>query len=105
MTESRARRLFVVLRARGPRFDESAPLEQQIEWKEHAAFMDALVEEGFVVLGGPLEGTRDALLVVRALDQAEIERRLAADPWEKRLLVTKQISPWRIRLSSLEKQQ
>lgn len=98
------KRFFVVLRSRGARFNEAAPLEGQAEWKEHAAFMDALVEDGFVILGGPLEGTRDALLVVHAADPDEIERRLAADPWHKSgLLVPKQISPWRIRLGSLER--
>ncbi len=97
------KRWYVVLRSRGARFDEAAPLEEQVEWKEHAAFMDSLVEEGFVVLGGPLEGTRDALLVVHAADPDEIARRLAADPWEKSgLLGSKQVSPWRIRLGSLE---
>ena len=97
------KRWWVVLRSRGPAFVEAAPLEEQADWKAHAAFMDALVEEGFVVLGGPLEGTRDALLVVHAADPDEIERRLAADPWyESGLLVPKQITPWRIRLGSLE---
>lgn len=97
------KRWWVVLRSRGPAFVEAAPLEEQAGWKAHAAFMEALVEERFVVLGGPLEGTRDALLVVHAADPDEIERRLAADPWHTSgLLVPKQISPWRIRLGSLE---
>ena len=96
------KRWFVVIRSHGSGFNESAPLEEQAEWEAHAAFMDALVDEEFVVLGGPLEGTRDALLVVHAADAGEIERRLAADPWVKNgLLVPKQISPWRIRLGSL----
>jgi len=68
--------------------------------------MDALVEEGFVVLGGPLEGrspggTSEALIVVRAGDEAEIRERLAADPWEGSLLTTTRIAPWTIRLGSL----
>ena len=61
--------LFVVLRSRGPAWDDSKPLEGQAEWAAHAAFMDALYEERFAVLVGPLEGTRDALLVVRASGQ------------------------------------
>jgi len=49
-----------------------------------------------------LEGTRDALLVVRASDVAEIVERLASDPWTiNGLLVTKQISSWQLRLGSL----
>jgi uncharacterized protein YciI len=98
-----AKRLFAVWRTRGPAWDESQPLEGQRHWTEHAAFMDALVEEGFVALGGPLEGTRDALLVVRASDEAEIVERLAPDPWTPDgLLTTTRIAPWRIRLGTLE---
>ena len=59
-------RLFAVLRSRGPAWDDSKPLEGQAEWAGHAAFMDALFEQRFAVLVGPLEGTRDALLIIRA---------------------------------------
>src|SRR5262245_5824920 len=93
---------FVVLRSRGPAWDESKPLEEQAGWAAHAAFMDGLFEEGFAALVGPLEGTRDALLVLRAADASEIVGRLAADPWTANgLLVTKQISLWQIRLGGV----
>jgi hypothetical protein len=93
---------FVVLRSRGPAWDDSRALEGQSDWAAHAAFMDALFEQGFAALVGPLEGTRDALLVLRASSASEIVERLAADPWTTNgLLVTKQISPWQIRLGTL----
>ena len=94
--------LFVVLRTRGPAWDDALPLTAQADWRGHAAFMDALVEGGFVHLGGPLEGTRDALLVVGAQDAAEIVARLAEDPWSKSgLLTISQISPWALRLGRI----
>ena len=45
---------LLVLRQSGPDFDRSRPLEEQSRWSEHAAFMDGLVDDGFIVLGGPL---------------------------------------------------
>lgn len=94
--------LFVVIRRRGPAWNTSASLEDQKDWASHASFMDALEEEGFVLLAGPLEGTADALLVVRANSPDEIVSRLSADPWsETDLLRTVQISPWTLRLGSL----
>jgi hypothetical protein len=63
--------------------------------------MDALYAEGFVVLVGPLEGTSDALLIVRAENDEQIHSRLSADPWEGRLLRTTRVSPWTLRLGSL----
>jgi uncharacterized protein YciI len=79
-------------------------MEGQRGWQAHAHFMDALFEEGFAALVGPLEGTRDALLIVRASSAEEVAQRLASDPWTASgLLVTKQISPWHIRLGTLER--
>jgi len=64
--------------------------------------MDALFEQGFAALVGPLEGTRDALLVLRASSTPEVVERLALDPWTiTGLLVTSQISRWQIRLGTL----
>jgi hypothetical protein len=65
--------------------------------------MDALFEERFAALVGPLEGTRDALLILRASSAVEVNERLALDPWTaSRHLVTKQVSPWQLRLGSLD---
>ena len=94
---------FVVLRSRGPAWDDTKPLEGQAEWAAHAEFIDALFEEGFAALIGPLEGTRDALLILRAGSETEVVERLASDPWTTNgLLVTKQISPWQIRVGTLK---
>ena len=96
-------RAFVVFRSRGPAWDESKPLEAQSDWAAHAAFMDTLFEQRFAALVGPLEGTNDALLILRAFNASEVVERLASDPWTTNgLLVTKQISPWQIRLGTLE---
>jgi len=94
--------LFAVIRTRGPAWRESHPLEGQADWASHASFMNALAAEGFVVLGGPLEGTSDVLLVIRAETPDEIRFRLAEDPWARNdLLGVSRIAPWTLRLGSL----
>ncbi len=96
------KRLFAVIRSRGPAWNNALIMDDQIDWSAHAAFMDALVAEGFIALGGPLEGSPDVLLIIRAATADEIGERLAVDPWTRNgLLVDKQIWPWRIRLGSL----
>ena len=75
---------FLVERARGPAWDHSRSRREQDGWDEHAAFMDGLVEEGFVVLGGPM-GVGDGdnvLLIVDAPDGGAA--RLAEDPVARR---------------------
>jgi hypothetical protein len=95
--------LFAVIRTRGPAWQDSKPLEGQADWAGHAAFMNALAKDGFVVLGGPLDGTPDVLLVIRAGSPDEIRSRLAKDPWATtNLLRVSRITPWTLRLGSLE---
>jgi hypothetical protein len=77
-------------------------MEAQEGWRSHADFMNGLEKDGFVLLGGPLEGTPDVLLIVRAGDEAEIRNRLSADPWSQQdILPIARISPWTLRLGSL----
>jgi hypothetical protein len=45
---------YLVERAKGPAWDHSRGRREQDGWDAHAAFMDALAEESFVVLGGPI---------------------------------------------------
>lgn len=93
---------FVVIRTRGPVWRDGEPLERQAEWTAHAAFMNGLAREGFVILGGPLEGTADVVLIFRAPDAETIRSRLADDPWEHNgLLRTTRVAPWTLRLGSL----
>src|ERR1022692_2447433 len=97
------KRLFAVIRSRGAAWNDSLPLEQQEDWWPHADFMNALHAEGFVVIGGPLAGTRDAPVIFRASDADEIASRLEDAPWSgKDLLRTTRIAPWTRRLGSPE---
>jgi uncharacterized protein YciI len=90
--------LYLVERGKGPRWDHSRARREQDGWEEHAAFMDRLAEEGFVVLGGPIgEGDGDnTLLIVNAVDEATVRARLAEDPWPAELLTIESIRPWSV---------
>jgi hypothetical protein len=86
--------LFMVIRTRGPAWQDSRSLEGQADWAGHASFMNALAADGFVILGGPLEGTSEVL---------EIRARLAEDPRARNdLLRVTRVVPWTLRLGSLE---
>lgn len=73
-------------------------MEEQSGWDAHAAFMDALVAEGFVVLGGPLEDEVRVVLAVDTDSMDEVRRRLADDPWSPSHLLIESIERWTIRL-------
>jgi uncharacterized protein YciI len=89
---------FLVRRAHGLNWDTSRLRREQERWDAHAAFMDELLAEGFIVLGGPV-GAGDghsALLVVEAESEAVVRARLSDDPWGEEMLATESIEPWTI---------
>ena len=88
----------VVLLRAGPEWDRTKPLEEQSGWPEHASFMDRLVEDGFIVLGGPLGDEYRVAHVVEAESEAAIRDRLAGDPWSETHLQVGSVDPWTIRL-------
>ena len=92
------RQLLLVSLEHGGPWDWSKGMREQELWDEHAALMDAFVEDGFVVLGGPLD-EKDVLLVVDADDDESVRARFAADPWiENGMLTIAYVRPWTVLL-------
>jgi hypothetical protein len=89
---------LVVSRRTGPQWNASLPLDEQSDWVAHAAFMDALVDSGFVVLGGPLEDEQRVAMAVEAQSAADVRATLARDPWSESHLEVDSIDRWTIRL-------
>ena len=95
-------KVFAVIRTRGDAWQSDRRLEEQPEWDAHASFMNGLLKEGSVLLGGPLEESSDVLLIFRANAPEEIRKCLDEDPWTRSgLLRISRISPWTLRLGSL----
>jgi uncharacterized protein YciI len=91
---------FAVIRGAGPGWQDGG-IEAQSAMGDHAAFMNALADQGLVLFAGPLAGTEGgrlrALLIINAQGEDEIRRRLAADPWtiSGHLQITS-IEPWSV---------
>jgi hypothetical protein len=91
---------LVTVHQSGPDWDPTQPLEGQSGWEEHAAFMEGLVDDGFVVLGGPVERDRHVVHAVEAESGDEVRAVLAHDPWSGSHLVVASVEPWTIRLDA-----
>jgi hypothetical protein len=88
---------FALTMVHGPAWDASRQIREQDAWDEHAAFMDGLVDDGFVILGGPIGDGEQVLLAVQAADGREIKARMAEDPWASmELLRIGAVQPWTI---------
>src|SRR5512146_2794209 len=93
--------MFLVTVSRsGPEYDRAKPLEEQSGWDDHAAFMDALVGEGFLVLGGPLGDEHRVVHAVEAESEEAVRETLALDPWAGSHLRVETVEPWTIRLDA-----
>ena len=92
---------FAVKLVHGPGWDAGRPIRKQDGWDEHASFMDGLVDDGFVIVGGPLGDGEQTLHLVEAEDESAIRARLAGDPWASAgLLRVGSIEPWALWLDS-----
>ena len=91
--------LFVLRLARGGPWDWSRDMREQEGWDEHARFMDDLAANGSIVLGGPLEGDRETMHIIRADSEETVRELFATDPWWLNgMLSPKSIERWTILL-------
>jgi uncharacterized protein YciI len=93
--------LFAVTREAGPSWTDGKGAFEQPAAGDHAAFMNNLADEGFVLFAGPLAGTeRDrirVLLIAEAASETDIHRRLEDDPWVRtQRLMTTSVEPWNL---------
>jgi uncharacterized protein YciI len=93
--------LFAVTREAGPTWTAGKCAFEQTAMSDHAAFMDVLADEGFLLFAGPLAGTEHdrirVLLIADAASETDIRRRLTDDPWEReQRVVTTIVEPWNL---------
>jgi uncharacterized protein YciI len=74
---------FIAISSAGSNRDQSKGTREQPFWDEHAAFIDQLVAEGFILMGGPLVDEGGSMLIVNADDENEVREKLKNDPWMK----------------------
>ena len=94
---------FLAYSTAGSQRDLARDAREQPLWDEHAAFIDGLVAEGFIQLGGPLDDEGGGFLVVMARDEVEARERLRHDPWyAHEILSLVWVKRWRIFIDKWE---
>src|SRR5215469_7605165 len=92
---------FAVTTVHGPGWDDSRGIREQRDWTGHADFMDGLVADGTIIIGGPIGDGSQTMHAVEAADEDEIRTRFAADPWAAAdMLRLGSIRPWALWLDS-----
>ncbi len=94
---------FAVTLVAGRHWDRARGRRQQRDWDQHARFMESLVEDGLIVLGGPVGTGDEFLLAVDAYGEHEIRDRLGDDPWaDLGIIRIGSIRPWALWLDGRE---
>ena len=67
--------------------------------------MDALVDDGFILLGGPVGDTEGehTMHVVTETDEQAVRDRFGQDPWAGTVLTIERIEPWHTWLRPAER--
>src|SRR5437899_10984833 len=88
---------FIVISSAGPNRHPSKGTREQPLWDEHATFIDKLVDEGFIFMGGPLVDEGGSLLIFNAEDENEVREKLKNDPWSDHgILKLESVKRWQI---------
>lgn len=93
--------LYAVTREAGPAWTDGKGAFEQHAVNDHAAFMNTLADQGFILYAGPLAGSEQdrirVLLIADAASEEDVQRRLADDPWETtKRVVTTSVESWNL---------
>ncbi|KAF1719913.1 YciI family protein [Pseudoxanthomonas wuyuanensis] len=92
-TPQQAQTTYLVLYRPGPAWAAGKPIRQQPP-KEHGRYMLELFKQGKLRSAGPFEDDSGAAVVLLAVDAAEAEALVAADPAVAEGVFRYQIHPW-----------
>lgn len=92
--------VFAVTTAKDVNWDRARGIREQPFFRQHAAFADGLVDQGIILLGGPVasdDADDIALLAVEAADEGALRSAFAADPWTvHRVYRLKEVRAWTV---------
>ena len=80
----------------------SGSVREQPDWDAHAEFVDALIERGTFVMGGPFSDNSGSMSLLEGIDADEARRLLEDDPFMKNgVFVLEEIREWNVFVDEL----
>ena len=80
----------------------SGPPEAQPDWDDHAMFVDALVERGTMVMGGPFADFSGTMVVLEGVDAEGARDAVAGDPFlANGVFVLEEVREWTVYVDEL----
>jgi uncharacterized protein YciI len=92
--------VYAVTTAKDVNWDHAQDIREQALWEEHGAYNDELVQNGTIIMGGPIGSgiEEDIALVAVVASDAEAARSVFDDdPWKvNRVFRIKSVWPWTV---------
>jgi uncharacterized protein YciI len=80
----------------------SGSVREQPDWDAHAEFVNALIERGTFVMGGPFSDNSGSMSLLEGIDVDEARRILEDDPFMKNgVFVLEEIREWNVFVDEL----
>jgi uncharacterized protein YciI len=80
----------------------SGSVREQPDWDAHAEFVDALIERGTFVMGGPFGDNSGSMSLLEGIDLDEARRLIEDDPFMKNgVFVLEEIREWDVFVDEL----
>ncbi len=95
---------FITIFTPGTNWVAGKTSREQPYWTEHAAFMDALFEDGIVIMGGPFADYSNILVIVEASDENALRELFERDPFiTQGILHLERVHEWLVFLDARKK--
>ena len=80
----------------------SGSVREQRDWDAHAELVDALIERGTFVMGGPFSDNSGSMSLLEGIDVDEARRLIEDDPFMKNgVFVLEEIREWNVFVDEL----
>jgi len=80
----------------------SGSVREQPDWDAHAEFVDALIERGTFVMGGPFSDNSGSMSLLEGIDADEARSLVKDDPFMKNgVFVLEEIREWNVFVDEL----
>ena len=98
------KKAMVLFQRHGAAWDPAKPVREQALWDEHARFVDALYDQGKILLAGPFADGTGSLVVLDAESTDAARALFRDDPWAERdILVAADVKEWTIFLDGRDR--
>jgi len=98
------KKAIAVFLRHGSRWNPKKPVREQAYWGDHARFMDALFDDGMVVLAGPFADGSASMVILDAESEQAAREIFQNDPWaQKDILVAADVKEWTIFLDARDR--